>query len=127
MRLLNETGGACPNAKIPETIRMAMPHAAPGEPIDLFSTRGPGSLAIVRDEHFEVFRLAMEAGKVLPEHQLASLSTIQCLRGRIEVDAQGRTHAMPAGYMMYLGSCEPRTIRAIEDSSILVTMRVKRE
>lgn len=106
---------------------MAMPHAAPGEPIDLFSMRGPGSIALVRDEHFEVFRLAMEAGKQLPEHELGSLSTIQCLRGRIEVDAQGRSHTMPAGYMMYLGSCEPRTIRAIEDSSILVTMRVKRE
>jgi quercetin dioxygenase-like cupin family protein len=106
---------------------MAMPHAAPGEPIDLFSRLGPGSLALVRDEHFEVFRLAMEAGKELPEHELASLSTIQCLRGRIEVRAQGRVEALPSGYMMYLGSCEPRTIRALEDSSILVTMRVTRE
>ena len=105
---------------------MAIPHAASGDPIDLFSRDGPGSVALVRDDHFEVFRLAMEPGKELPEHQLASLSTIQCLRGRVEVDAQGRTQAMPAGTMMYLESCEPRTIRAVEDSSILVTMRVKR-
>lgn len=105
---------------------MAMTHAAPGELIDLFTDRGPDSAALVRDEHFEVFRLGMEAGKALPEHELASLSTIQCLRGRIEIEAQGRTQAMPAGFMMYLASCEPRTIRAVEDSSILVTMRVKR-
>src|SRR5690348_16942516 len=106
---------------------MAIPHAAPGEPIDLFSRRGPASAALVRDEHFEVFRLAMEAGKELPEHELASLSTIQCLRGRIEVRAQGRVEALPAGHMMYLASCELRTICAVEDSLVLVTMRVKRE
>jgi quercetin dioxygenase-like cupin family protein len=106
---------------------MAIPHAAPGEPIDLFSRRGPASAALVRDEHFEVFRLAMEAGKELPEHELASLSTIQCLRGRIEVRAQGRVEALATGYLMYLGSCEPRAIRAVEESLILVTMRVRRE
>ena len=105
---------------------MAMTHAAPGELIDLFTEAGPESVALIRDEHFEVFRLGMKPGKTLPEHQLASLSTIQCLRGRVEVDAQGRTQAMPAGTLMYLESCEPRTIRAVEDSSILVTMRVKR-
>ena len=105
---------------------MAMTHAAPGELIDLFSEKGPDSIALIRDEHFEVFRLGMEAGKKLPEHQLASLSTIQCLRGRVEVEAQGRVQAMAAGFMMYLESCEPRTIRAVENSSILVTMRVKR-
>jgi quercetin dioxygenase-like cupin family protein len=106
---------------------MAIPHAASGDPIDLFSRDGPGSVALVRDDHFEVFRLAMEPGKELPEHQLASLSTIQCLRGRIEVRAQGRVETLAAGYLMYLGSCEPRAIRAVEDSLILVTMRVKRE
>ena len=105
---------------------MATTHAAPGQLIDLFSSEGPESIALIRDEHFEVFRLGMSAGKTLPEHQLASLSTIQCLRGRIEIDAQGRKQAMPAGSMMYLESCEPRTIRALDDSSILVTMRVKR-
>jgi quercetin dioxygenase-like cupin family protein len=105
---------------------MAITHAAPGELIDLFTQDGPESVALIRDEHFEVFRLGMKAGKTLPEHQLASLSTIQCLSGRIEIDAQGRVQAMPAGCMMYLESCEPRTIRAVEHSSILVTMRVKR-
>jgi quercetin dioxygenase-like cupin family protein len=105
---------------------MAMTHAAPGELIDLFSHEGPDSVALIRDEHFEVFRLGMKTGKTLPEHQLASLSTIQCLRGRIEIEAQGRTQAMATGCMMYLESCEPRTIRALQDSSILVTMRVKR-
>jgi quercetin dioxygenase-like cupin family protein len=105
---------------------MAITHAAPGELIDLFAEDGPDSVALIRDEHFEVFRLGMKPGKTLPEHQLASLSTIQCLRGRIEIDAQGRKQAMHAGCMMYLESCEPRTIRALDDSSILVTMRVKR-
>ena len=109
---------------------MAIPHAASGELIDL-SFPGPapeaGSVTLVRDERFEIFRLEMPAGKALPEHEVPSLITIQCLRGRVEVSAHGRSQAMPAGFMMYIAGGEPHGVRALEDSSILVTMRVNRE
>ena len=110
---------------------MATNHAASGQPINLFPADGPGersgSAALVRDEHFEVFRLVMESGKELPEHEVPSLITIQCLRGRVEVKAHGRPQVLPGGYMMYLGGGEPHSLKALEDSSILVTMRVRRE
>ncbi len=110
---------------------MAIPHAASGELIDLLAADGAsaenGSVTLVRDEHFEIFRLAMPAGKELPEHRVPSLITIQCLRGSVEVKAHGRSRAVPAGFMMYLSSSEPHTVRALEDSTILVTMRVNRE
>ncbi len=110
---------------------MAIPHAAPGERIDLHPDDGggerPGSVALIRDEHFEVFRLVMEAGKALPEHEVASLITIQCLRGRVRVAMRGREEVLPGGSMMYLGSGEPHALEALEDSSVLVTMLVARE
>ncbi len=106
---------------------MAISHAASGEPIDLFAEDGPGSIALVRNEHFEVFRLAMEAGKELPEHAVESLITIQCLRGRIEVGAHGGAQALRAGCLLYLSSGVPHTVRAVEDSLVLVTMLVSRE
>jgi len=110
---------------------MATLHATSGEPVNLFPAEGsaerPGSVALVRDEHFEVFRLVMEAGKELPEHEVASLITIQCLRGRVQVSAHGRSQALAGGYLMYLASGVPHAVKALEDSSILVTMLVARE
>ena len=110
---------------------MAIHHAAPGERIDLHPNDGggelPGSVALIRDEHFEVFRLVMEAGKELPVHEVPSLITIQCLRGRVQVSAHRRAQVLPAGHLMYLTGGEPHAVKALEDSSILVTMLVARE
>lgn len=105
---------------------MAIPHAASGELIDLLAGDGPASLALVRNEHFEVFRLAMEAGKELPEHAVPSLITIQCLSGRVELKAHGRTQVMPAGSLVYLSSGVAHALKALVGSRVLVTMLVSR-
>ncbi len=109
---------------------MAVHHAAPGERIDLHSNDAdgepPGSVALIRDEHFEVFRLVMEAGKALAEHEVASLVTIQCLRGRVKVTMPGREAILPGGSMVYLAGGERHGLEALEDSSVLVTMLVAR-
>ena len=110
---------------------MATLHATSGEPINLFpaedSPERPGSVALVRDEHFEVFRLVMETGKELPEHEVASLITVQCLRGRVQVSVHGRSRTLAGGYLMYIAGGAPHALKALEDSSILVTMLVARE
>jgi len=110
---------------------MAIHHAAPGERIDLYPSDGggeqPGSVALIRDEHFEVFRLVMEEGKELPQHEVASLVTIQCLRGRVQVSMAGREEVLPGGTMIYLAGGERHGLRALEDSCVLVTMLVARE
>jgi quercetin dioxygenase-like cupin family protein len=110
---------------------MAIHHAAPGERIDLFPDDGggerPESVALIRHEHFEVFRLALEAGKELPRHEHASLVTIQCLSGRVQVTMPGKKEVLPGGTMLYLASGEPHGLRALEDSAVLVTMLVARE
>ncbi len=109
---------------------MAIQHAQPGEVIPLFPAQGgerPGSVALVRDEHFEVFRLVMEAGKELPAHEVPSLVTIQCLRGRVQVTVEGQPVALPAGHLMYLAGGDRHGVKALEDASILVTMLVARE
>jgi quercetin dioxygenase-like cupin family protein len=110
---------------------VATQHAQSGEIIPLFPAEQggerPGSVALVRDQHFEVFRLVMEAGKELPVHEVPSLITIQCLRGRVQVSAHRRAQVLPAGYLMYLTGGEPHAVKALEDSSILVTMLVARE
>jgi quercetin dioxygenase-like cupin family protein len=109
---------------------MATTHAASGELIDLQMSVPPGpdseSQTLVRAEYWEVFRLTMPAGKELPEHKVASVITMQCLQGALEVVAHGRTQTMRAGTMMYLTGGEPHAVKALEDSSLLVTLLVNR-
>jgi quercetin dioxygenase-like cupin family protein len=110
--------------------QMATIHAASGELIDLRMTSASGpesdSRTLVRTDHVEVFRLTMPAGKELPEHEVGSVITLQCLEGKLEVTAHGRSQAMRAGTMMYLAGGVAHSVRALDDSSLLVTMLVNR-
>ena len=116
---------------------MAIHHAASGEPIDIrplgATLRQAISTTLIRSDHLEVFRLVLRAGNLVPDHklprvcQLPSMVTIQCLEGAVEIQAHGRTQIMQSGHMLYLANGEPHALRAIEDSSLLVTMLVGRE
>lgn len=115
---------------------MALPHAASGELIDIRplgpSLREAKSTTLIRSDHLEVFRLVLEAGARVPDHkmprvcQLASVSTIQCLEGCVEIEVDGSRQRMPAGSMLYLSIGVPHALKAIEDSSVLVSMLVGR-
>ena len=105
---------------------MSAHHAASGEAIDVRPSDGnqpqQGSVALVRDAHLEVMRLAMPAGKTLPEHLAYGPVTIQCIEGAVEVTAHGQTKPLHPGQLLYLAAEAPHAIRAVQDSSLLVTM-----
>ena len=110
---------------------MATLHAASGELIDIHPL-GDGltlakSATLVRSDHLEVFRSVLLAGKKLPLHHVASAIIVQCLEGAVEFEAHGRSQLMRAGTMLFLAPGEPHSVKAIEDSSILVSMLVRRE
>ena len=109
---------------------MAQAHAASGELIDI-TPLGPGvpdtaSATLVRAEHLEVFRLVLPTGKATQEHKASGTITIQCLEGTVELDAHGRTQTMRPGSLVYLADSEPHAVRALEDSSLLITMLLHR-
>jgi len=110
---------------------MAMPHAASGDLIDLHpfgeALRQAVSETLVRSDHLEIFRMVLVAGKSLPEHQVPSVVTVQCLEGAVELAAHGRSRVMRAGSLVYLSAGEPHALKALEDSSVLITMLVHRE
>jgi quercetin dioxygenase-like cupin family protein len=110
---------------------MASIHAASGELIDIlpFGTalRQAASATLVREDHVEVFRLVLLSGKSLPGHDHPRVITIQCIEGSIELIAAGRAQAMRAGTLVYLSGGVPHTLTAIEDSSLLVTLLLRRE
>jgi quercetin dioxygenase-like cupin family protein len=110
---------------------MATLHARSGELLDVlpFAETFPleQSIALVRSEHWEVFRLVMPAGKVVPEHKVASVTLLQCIEGAVELTAHGKVQKMRAGHLVYLAAGVPHALKALNDASLLVTMLVDRE
>ena len=105
---------------------MAIPHAQPGEVIDvrplgtaLATTK---SWTLFKGERLEVIRLVMPAGKSLAEHKAPGEITVHCLEGKIAFTAMGQTHELTAGQMLYLRADEPHTVASLEDASFLLTL-----
>jgi hypothetical protein len=80
---------------------MATLHAAPGELIDIhrFEDLLPQatSTTVARTEHSEFFHLVLPAGKKLPQHQAASVITVQCIEGAIGFEIHGHSQLMRPG------------------------------
>ena len=109
---------------------MSIPHAASGELIDVrplgANLHQTSSSTLIRADHLEVFRLVLAAGKVARDHKASGAITIQCLEGAVELDAHGRTQTLRAGSMVYLSDAEPHVVKALEDSSLLITALLRR-
>lgn len=109
---------------------MAAPHAASGDLVDVrpFGARLPdaSSIALVRSDHIEVFRMVLPAGRSIPEHWTRA-STVQCIEGVVEAEVQGRMQIMQAGSLLFLSGGERHAFKAREDASLLVTMLSQRE
>ncbi len=105
---------------------MAIPHAKPGEVVDV---RPLGSAlasaqthTLVRAEQVEVIRLVVPAGKEIEEHKAKGEIVVYCLEGRVAFTAFGKTQTLEAGKLLYLSTGEPHSVKGIEDASLLLTI-----
>lgn len=105
---------------------MAIPHAAPVEPVDV---RPLGSKlqyertkTLVKTSALEVIRLVLPAGKVIPSHQVPGELTAHCLEGKVVFGAGSSEVELTAGTFVYLEGSTSHSVRAVEDSSLLVTI-----
>jgi len=105
---------------------MAIAHASPGEAVDVgpLGSRLPGEkiVALFKSEHLEVIRLVLTAGKSLPPHKVPGEITVQCIEGRIDVTAEGKSHVIGAGQLLYLSAGVTHGVVALEDAAALVTI-----
>ncbi len=104
---------------------MALKHAEPGEVVDL-RPLGPAlaaakTSALVKSDRFEAVRLVVPAGTTIPSHQVEGYITLQCLEGRAVLGA-GEDIDLRAGDWVYLERNASHSVRAIEDSSLLLTI-----
>lgn len=109
---------------------MAMPHAQPGQRIDIRPLGQRLSEArtatLVKTNGLEVIRLVLPAGKRIADHSAPGEITVQCLEGAVNLTALGRTQVLTPGEMLYLDGGQVHSLQAIEDSSLLLTMRLSK-
>jgi quercetin dioxygenase-like cupin family protein len=105
---------------------MAIPHAAPGQAIEIHPLgellRGAVTKTLIKTSRLEVIRLVVPAGKSIPPHKVAGELTVQCLEGRVHFTALGQTSALGAGQMLFLPGNEEHSLQGVEDASMLVTI-----
>jgi quercetin dioxygenase-like cupin family protein len=105
---------------------MAIPHAKPGEVVDvrpLGSVLGSTPTAtLVRAKDVEVIRLVVPAGKEIGEHKAKGELVVHCLEGRVAFTAFGKTQTLEAGKLLYLPAGAPHAVKGIENASLLLTI-----
>jgi quercetin dioxygenase-like cupin family protein len=106
---------------------MAIPHAAPGIPVDLQTQTevlsDAKTNALVKTDAFEAIRLVIPEGhEVCRNHRVEGPITVHCLRGQIALTADGQTRAVPEGHWLFLPGGVPHTIVGVENSLILLTI-----
>jgi len=110
---------------------MAIPHVQPGEVVRvrplgkaLAQTK---STALIKTPHLEVIRVVLPRGKYISRHETPGEVTIQCLEGQVRLGMDGRAVELSAGDLMYLDEHCPHDVLALQDSSILATIRLVHE
>jgi quercetin dioxygenase-like cupin family protein len=105
---------------------MAIPHAKPGEVVDVrplgSALASAQTKTLVRAEQVEVIRLAVPAGKEIEEHKAKGEIVVHCLEGKVAFTAFGKTQNLEAGKLLYLPTGEPHSVKGVENASLLLTI-----
>jgi quercetin dioxygenase-like cupin family protein len=75
---------------------------------------------LLRTHTVEVIRLIVRAGQDVPQHQNKGELVIQCLEGRVDVTALGKSQPLEAGELLHLSALESHALKGVEDASLLL-------
>ncbi len=107
---------------------MAQTHSSPGAMVSVLpladQLQQARTTAIIKSSQLEVIRIVLLAGKTMREHSAPGEITVQCLEGEVVLDAAGKRHSMRAGDFILLAAGAPHALEALQDSSLLLTMRL---
>jgi quercetin dioxygenase-like cupin family protein len=105
---------------------MAIPHAAPGEVIEL-RPQGPTidsdqTRTLFKTGSLEVIRLVLHQGKHIATHIAPGELTLQCLTGQATIGLTDRSCDLAAGTILYLAAGQPHSVQATDDTTLLLTI-----
>ncbi len=103
---------------------MSQSHTSSGQVLPL--QLGPATASqttdtVVKANDMELHRILMPPGEEIDTRQMPSSVTVHCLQGKVAVTAHGRDTTLDNGQMIYLQANEPHSIKALEQSSVLIT------
>jgi len=105
---------------------MALHHVVPGEVAALEplgdKLSSAKTSAIAKTSSFEAIRLIVKAGSELPSHEVPGEITLHCLEGRVALHLADKSVELSAGHWIYLEGGRRHAVKAIEDSSLLLTI-----
>lgn len=105
---------------------MAAPFALTAQAIDVlpFGARlaGARTCALFKSQDMEVIRVVLRASQSLPPHKVPGSVSLHCLEGELEVMLGESRQSLQAGQLMHLPANMAHAVRAIEDTSALVTI-----
>ena len=109
---------------------MAIEHTPPGQPVDVspYGARlaTQATFAVFKARDLEVMRLVLAAGKSLPPHKVPGEITIHCIEGQLEITTPQRKTVLDPGQLVLLPGGEVHAVLALQSSSALVTVALKR-
>ena len=105
---------------------MALIHAQPFDVISLKPLAGKlrevKTHSLLKTRQLQLMRVVMAAGQSMPEHHVAGEITVQCLEGNVLISTPGRSCVLAAGELTVLPAQVPHGLKALADSSLLVTV-----
>jgi quercetin dioxygenase-like cupin family protein len=105
---------------------MAIAHLASGEVTNLSPLgnrlNNTPTKAFFKDEHLEVIRMILPAGKHVPTHAVEGPITVQCLEGEVRFRMGETEKTLRPADFIYLSADTPHELFALQDSSLLVTI-----
>ena len=77
--------------------------------------------ALVKTDRFEAIRLILKSGSTIPFHAVPGFTSLHCIEGAVIVEAN-QSIRMGANDWVYLARHEEHSLRALENSSLLMTV-----
>ena len=107
---------------------MALTHAQPLDTIDLRplgeSLAASQSTSLIKTASLQLMRVVLRRGETFAEHRVPGEITVHCLEGEAVLTTPMRECLLTAGHLVLLPGGEPHGLRALTDTSLLVTLRL---
>ena len=105
---------------------MALEHA---QPFDVIALRPLGTKltkikthSLLKTEKLQLMRVILAQGEGMPSHHIQGEVVIQCIEGLVAVASSMRSCLLEAGDLVVLPPGESHSVKAEQDSSLLVTL-----